>query len=597
MDKGFGFIIIIILVLLASSQNTWAQPREIAANVRASGVIDPTSAVQYYSFTANVGDVVHIETYAARLTPRSPLDTVLSLLTGDQQKTLAVNDDIEIAAQKDSFISFAIPATGSYVIKVESFESFMGLPLVGGPDFKYELRWITTTDNKLVYFPQIIDGALYTTTILLANSSASPASGSINLIQSQGRALLALLNGQLTSSVRFTIPANGTLRLETELSSDLRAGWAQVIADTPLNGSVIFQARYGDQILSEAGVSAALPTRSFSMFAYQRGSTATGMALVNPGTQTATITFTLRNKNGDRLSSTTRSLAPYEHSALFTHELFDLVQGMDEFEGSIDVASTSDLVAVTLRFNSQDIVFTTVPVVFGSGSNRILFPQVADGANFSTTFVLINNSDNEARGSLRLFQSDGTPFLLMLRDGRTSSSFGEDVIRVPAHGVLRLQSSGAGSLFRVGWAELSSNVPIGGNAIFQASDGNRIISEAGVSVLDSLRQFVLFADTLSRANTGLAVANPSEQAANLTLQLLNRSGEEVSRATLSLRPREHTARFISELFRNFGGIDEFEGLIVVRSDSAISPITLRLDNPNHNVFTTLPVSELSSSSR
>lgn len=104
----------------------------------------------YYALAANRGAIVTIETMAKRLTPESPLDTVIELVdaAGNRLSTCrtyadgpfvepCANDDIELGYVQDSRIQFQVPesATGpvTFYVRVLSWDGN------ARPDYVYDL--------------------------------------------------------------------------------------------------------------------------------------------------------------------------------------------------------------------------------------------------------------------------------------------------------------------------------------------------------------------------------------------------------------------------------------------------------------------------
>jgi hypothetical protein len=219
----------------------------------------------------------------------------------------------------------------------------------------------------------------------------------------------------------------------------------------------------------------------------------------------------------------------------------------------------------------------------------IYFPQMADGNGYQTTFVITNSNNIEAIGTLSLFQSNGLPLFVTI-NGVTASTFN---ITVPARGTVRMQTDGAPLQpisIRTGWVRVRANVILGGSALYQLIQDGRVLAEAGVLAAPLTRGFTIFADSTSFADTGIAIANPNNFSTPVQLRLMDKFGIEKANITLNFGPGEHMARFITQLFSGTPGIVGFEGSVVGFSPSEVVAVTLRYDNRNLDVFTTLPIS-------
>jgi len=103
----------------------------------------------FYELTARPGSVVTIETMASRLSPESPLDTVLEIVDSDGNRFSTcqvvsgsfdkpcMNDDIQDVVIQDSRLKFEVPETGT-----ESVTFYVHVLSWDGdarPDYIYDL--------------------------------------------------------------------------------------------------------------------------------------------------------------------------------------------------------------------------------------------------------------------------------------------------------------------------------------------------------------------------------------------------------------------------------------------------------------------------
>jgi hypothetical protein len=144
----------------------------------------------------------------------------------------------------------------------------------------------------------------------------------------------------------------------------------------------------------------------------------TGIALVNPGNAASGVTVKAYQTDGVTSigTSQTVNVAGGGHKAAFAGEL---VSGLPTgFKGVAEISSTSPFVALTLRSltNSRgDTLLTALPVADPSQTapSPIVFPQIADGAGFTTQFVFISAS-GPASVSVSFARDDGTPLSIGL---------------------------------------------------------------------------------------------------------------------------------------------------------------------------------------
>ncbi|GAB4254824.1 MAG: hypothetical protein Kow00109_30080 [Acidobacteriota bacterium] len=240
------------------------------------------------------------------------------------------------------------------------------------------------------YFPQVADGTAagitLQSTIVLVNAG-EPTSARLSFFDSTGTPWTPDLGVASTAEGTFDLqlPAGGAVRLTTPGDPDsIAVGYAVLEAPETVDGTVVFSGKDAATGVSlfEAGVPATSPVQRFTIFVDTRGDLNTGLAVVNPGTQAAELTYRLRDKNHRLLAERSDAavhLAAGGHQARYVTELFrpgDFAEGVDpntvrEMEGTLEVTCANTLVApVTLRqFVSTETfpvivpVLTTLPVV------------------------------------------------------------------------------------------------------------------------------------------------------------------------------------------------------------------------------------------
>jgi hypothetical protein len=227
-----------------------------------------------------------------------------------------------------------------------------------------------------------------------------------------------------------------------------------------------------------------------------------------------------------------------------------------------------------------------------TSGGRLIFSHIADGAIgtssrfYRTTFILVNDSNQTASGTIQFFDNSGQPLNLSM-DGKTGTSFPFSL----AKGVQRrFITSGAGDL-KAGWALIETDQPVTGTSSFEIRDSSmKVYGDVGVSESFLGTKLTIFADTMGpNTNTGLALVNPSPtDTNNVLLELYNPQGVKLVDTPLRLGPREHTAQFLDQFFPAINNIGEFEGTMVITSldNREFGGITLRITGDQ---MTSLPV--------
>jgi hypothetical protein len=330
-------------------------------------------------------------------------------------------------------------------------------------------------------------------------------------------------------------------------------------------------------------VEVAKANTSFTVYIDNRSNAFSGYAIANPGDSLANVNLILRSAGGVTLDNTLIVLSPGEHIAEFGFQRFPNA-ATEGFEGSIEFDSDSDLYAVALRFdNSAQDVFSTIPVSAGDSSTVLYFPQVADGQDYRTNFILVNPTASDAVARLEFFASDGRPLELPI-EGKLKTSH---QILLHGKGVGSFSTDGVAMELRTGWVRVTSPTAISGSAIFQRLHQERIESEAGVSSSPLSQHFVAYVESLGFTESGLALCNPNSQPVTIALRLHNPSGEIVATQRLTLAGMGHTAKFFVNWFAD--GFENFQGTLEILADRPLSGVALRYDNLIADVFATLPL--------
>jgi hypothetical protein len=123
-------------------------------------------------------------------------------------------------------------------------------------------------------------------------------------------------------------------------------------------------------------------------------------------------------------------------------------------------------------------------------------------------------------------------------------------------------------------------------SLFQAS----VLSSPTVTLTD----IFVTVDPVAGTDTGIAIVNPNNGSATITLSLTNQQGANVAVRTMTIGGLQQISRFATEIF---AGIPEmgtqFSGLLFISSDVPIGAMGLTFTGPS---FTSLPVaSQLSPS--
>ena len=342
-------------------------------------------------------------------------------------------------------------------------------------------------------------------------------------------------------------------------------------------------------LVTEAGVGAVEPIARGRIFVNEVG-TRTGLALVNPGATSQVVNLTLRDANGVTAAEESLILEPGQHTAQFVDQLLAAEPG---FRGSVTFTSDAGIGAIALRESRNrfgEPLYTTLPVAdldAVAGSDPVVFPHLAAGGGYRTQIALINPTDTEVSGQIRLVASDGTP-LQVEWDGVTAS---ENTYQIAPDGVYLAELTSSTDV-EVGYAVLTPTVGVtpAGSVIFQLWSGSDLVTEAGVGVTPETTTARISLDNVGR-QTGLAIANRGAVSAQVQIILQDRYGVEQDRVTETLAAGGHLAKIAQEWFPTV--TSGFTGIIEIQSSVPVAPITLQLtiNSRGELVLTTLPVAD------
>jgi len=218
--------------------------------------------------------------------------------------------------------------------------------------------------------------------------------------------------------------------------------------------------------------------------------------------------------------------------------------------------------------------------------------QVGDGppgaGSLQTTVVVSNLTNSTAMGELAFFDEAGQPMQLLV-NGTMGSTFDFNIESFSGNSFV---TSGTSPTVKVGWAKISSNVPVGGTAVFGilGADGS-VETEAGVGTsAGSSYSIGAVQKTIEGSfDSGIAVVNISNQVATARIDAIDQDGDLVAindQLLRNLQPGEHVARFLSQIFEDLADQD-FDGTIRITGNAPLAAVILR--TAKGKVLSSLPV--------
>jgi spore coat protein CotH len=432
----------------------------------------------------------------------------------------------------------------------------------------------------------------------------------------RGRAkeVLIQLAGGVTEQTFTMTGMGGFTSRSIESSAALKVGYARVqpdIANTSLTGLAIFSLRNGSTVFTEAAVPASTLVQSGRIYAEVGGPVNTGLAIANPGTQAATVSFYFTDATGRDFSHGSitipadNQIAQFLNSAPFNSG--ELTAGTFTFTSSTPVA------AVALRGltnERSEFLITTLPVipVAAQSNSSVVFPHFADGGGWTTQVILVNPTEQVLTGSLQfLSQGSGTaagqPIVVATAEAGSAAGFSYSI---PPRAAFRLRTDGGSAGASVGSVRVvpasNSSAPAG-VSIFSFRNGGITVTEAGVSAARINSAYRMYAESIGNfaaaeagsIQTGIALANSAATptVVNFEVTRLDGSGAGLS-GSMPVPANGQAALFLSQIPGFAALAAPFQGVLRISAGAAISVVGLRgryNERGDFLITTTPPVAE------
>jgi hypothetical protein len=375
---------------------------------------------------------------------------------------------------------------------------------------------------------------------------------------------------------------------------------------TTPSGVAIFGFRQNNILLSEVGVPATPALSSGRIYAEIAGAVGAGLAIANPNSSAATISFYFTDANGTPAGSGSTTIAANQQMAEFLDQFPFKVYTTATFQGTFTFTSNVPVAVVALRgFTNErgDFLMSTQPVIdttIAPSSATAVVPHFADGGGWTTQVLLVNPTDTPMTGTVQFATPTGTAANVTI-GGQTNSSF---VYSIPKRTSAKLATSGLTPTTASGSIHIA---PTGGGAgptpliVFSYKPAGITVSEAGVPVTSgsAFRVYVESSGVPGQPGnieSGIAVANTSSASASVTFDVTDLTGAPVSGVppvTTTLTVAGQTAKFLSDIFPSLPST--FKGVLrITTTSSGISVVGLRTrinERGDFLITTTPPTNE------
>ena len=214
-----------------------------------------------------------------------------------------------------------------------------------------------------------------------------------------------------TTSIPFLVNNGGSDSETTAGTADtISVGYGRMQPGTGRStpsGVAIFGLRENDILVSEAGVPASAATTAGRIRAEVNGPLTTGLALANPGSSDAVVTFYFSDQTRNSFDSGTTTIPAGGQIAKFLNEA--PFNGGSSIDGTFTFTSNLPIAAVALRgFTNErgEFLLTTLPVspLTAATGEVVYFPHFADGGGWTTEVVLVNPTNSTISGTVEFFE-------------------------------------------------------------------------------------------------------------------------------------------------------------------------------------------------
>ena len=161
-------------------------------------------------------------------------------------------------------------------------------------------------------------------------------------------------------------------------------------------------------------------------------------------------------------------------------------------------------------------------------------------------------------------------------------------------GGVALTSAGSSASTQTGYGRIqlsAGSATPAGLAIFSYRSGDTLVSETSVPATATLKSGRIYAEVNGPANTGLAIANPNNQAATVNFFFTDTGGNDLGSGTMTIGANQQIAKFLdSDPFKKFPGAT-FQGAFSFTSDIPVGVVAIRglINERNEFLMSTLPV--------
>jgi len=359
-------------------------------------------------------------------------------------------------------------------------------------------------------------------------------------------------------------------------ASDVAIGYGRIQLDAAsagrTDGFAIFGFRQNGVLVTEASVPASPLIRNGRIFAEVQGAVNTGIAIANPNSEPASISFYFTDTAGNNFASGSITLAAKSQMSSFLNEepFYRQTSAAPPLASARTFTFSSSLPVgvIALRgFTNErsEFLITTMPVVdlAQTTTATLHVAHLAQGGGWTTSINLINPSDAPISGNI-IFAEVGSAPIPYAIAGRSSFQLSPQNRSGPDVRVGSLRISPA-----------SGQIAPAANVVFSFRPDGITVAAASVAAQPAalaVRMYVEGAGTVRQGQsgsiqTGIAIANPSAETATVNLALWTDTGGNRS-ASLQLPGNGHMALFLKEIPAFADLPDSFRGVLRISTPNS-----------------------------
>lgn len=468
---------------------------------------------------------------------------------------------------------------------------FLWLGAISAFTHRVEAQSSLAPVNTAASLAQIASGRGWDTSLTLVNLSTVPVGAQLNFFDDAGNPLSlpftfpqGTMSPTTNSTIVGSINASGLLLINTTapVSQPVNVGWSRLNASGNVGGYALFTDSFSNW-------QAAVPLETINASSYllafdNTGQLSTGLALANLSTQAANVNVILRNDSGTEIGTEVISVPAQGQTSFMLNSVYPVTAGI---RGTVefDTPAGGEINVLGLRANGPAL--TTVPVLAEVGTSGGSLAHVTYNQGWQTAFTLVNTGTSPAQATLSFYDDYGTPLAMSMTFPQTgTTSDATTITQALAAGASWIIETTGDDAYKAvtGSAQLTTTGNVSGFAIFRYDPSQQ---EAIVPLeTGSASSYTLAYDNTNGTVTGVALANATDQAVNLSLIVRNDSGAQIAGGSISLPANGHTAMILSQGYPATAGIlGSVE--IDVPTGNQVSALGIRFTTSQN--ITTIPV--------